>query len=48
MSARLTDQAIAHRDLARRARRLADTQIAPDVVGELLRYADSSRLTRSI
>ena len=40
MPATLTDQAIATRDLARRARRLATTLSAADDVDRLLRYAE--------
>jgi hypothetical protein len=36
----LTDQAIATRDLARRARRLASTLTVAEDVARLLRYAD--------
>ena len=40
MEAKLSDQAIATRDLARRARRLATTLTAADDVSRLLRYAE--------
>ena len=40
MEAKLNDQAIATRDLARRARRLATTLNAADDVSRLLRYAE--------
>ena len=40
MPATLTDQAIATRDLAKRARRLATTLRAADDVDRLLRYAE--------
>lgn len=39
MAANLSDQAIAARDLAKRARRLAGTLTTPDVADRLLRYA---------
>ena len=40
MAAKLSNQAIATRDLAKRARRLAGTLTIPDDVARLLRYAD--------
>ena len=40
MAAKLSDQAIATRDLAKRARRLAGTFTIPDDAARLLRYAD--------
>ena len=40
MPATLTDQAIATRDLPKRARRLATTLSAADDVDRLLRYAE--------
>jgi hypothetical protein len=40
MAAKLSDQAIATRDLANRARRLAGTLTTPDDAARLLRYAD--------
>ena len=40
MVAKLSDQAIATRDLAKRARRLAGTLTTPDDAARLLRYAD--------
>jgi hypothetical protein len=40
MSANLTDQAIATRDLAKRARRLARSVTTSDDVARLLRYAE--------
>jgi hypothetical protein len=40
MPSTLTDQAIATRDLARRARRLATALTTADDVARLLRYAD--------
>jgi hypothetical protein len=40
MAAKLSDQATASRDLAKRARRLAGTLTTLDDVARLLRYAD--------
>ena len=40
MVAKLSDQAIATRDLAKRARRLAGTLTTSDDIARLLRYAD--------
>ena len=40
MVAKLSDKAIATRDLANRARRLAGTLTTPDDAAQLLRYAD--------
>jgi hypothetical protein len=40
MAAKLSDKAIANRDLAKRARRLAGTLTTPDDAARLLRYAD--------
>jgi hypothetical protein len=40
MAAKLSDQAIATRDLAKRARRLASTLTTADDEARLLRYAD--------
>ena len=40
MAAKLSDQAIATRDLAKRARRLAGTFTIADDIARLLRYAD--------
>jgi hypothetical protein len=40
MAAKLSDQAIATRDLAKRARRLASTLTVAEDVARLLRYAD--------
>ena len=40
MAAKLSDQAIATRDLAKRARRLAGTLTTSDDIARLLRYAD--------
>jgi hypothetical protein len=40
MTAKISDQAIANRDLAKRARRLAGTVTIPDDATRLLRYAD--------
>jgi hypothetical protein len=40
MAAKLSDQAAASRDLARRARRLAGTLTTPDDAARLLRYAE--------
>jgi hypothetical protein len=40
MAAKLSDRAIATRDLAQRARRLAGTLTTPDDAARLLRYAD--------
>jgi hypothetical protein len=41
MAAKLSDQAIATRDLAKRARRLAGTLTTRDDADRLLRYADA-------
>ena len=40
MAAKSSDQAIATRDLAKRARRLARTLTTADDIARLLRYAD--------
>ena len=40
MAAKLSDQAIATRDLAKRARRLAGTLTTSDDIARMLRYAD--------
>ena len=40
MAAKLSDQAIATRDRAKRARRLAEALTTPDDAARLLRYAD--------
>jgi hypothetical protein len=40
MAAKLSDQAIATRGLAKRARRLAGTVTTPEDAARLLRYAD--------